>query len=209
MGWIAVSFYTAGTGYENEVKKLKASAEALGIPLAIYPTAPAGSWRRNLDEKSATILRAMIQHPGDDIAFVDADAIFRAYPTLFDMLSECRAYDLAVHYLLRPNKGAELLSGTVWVANTDQGRMIIQAWDKFAREHPHIRHQQCLDLVLRQLHWPRIYRLPAEYTRIFDNPWQREVKPIIEHFQASRRLRNKVGGIRPPGPGPFAIRRAT
>jgi len=39
----------------------------------------------------------------------------------------------------------------------------------------------------------KVYKLPFEYTCIFDYAKARYLQPVIEHFQASRRLRRKVG----------------
>lgn len=205
MGWTAVTFYTEHTGYEAEVQKLAQSCRQQDVPLAIYPVKNTGSWRRNLDAKSASILQAMTGHPGKDIVFLDADAIIRHRPALFDYLSTAQEWDLAAHYYQasRLIPGGELLSGTLWIANTDAGRRIVTAWDKLARGRPDLRHQRCLQIVLEQDQAARVYNLPASYTRIFDAPGMRGVQPVIEHFQASRRLRNRLAPA--PGPGPFGM----
>lgn len=204
MGWIAVTFYTEGTGYQAEVEKLARSCREQDVPLAIYPVKNMGSWRLNLNAKSATILQAMTGHPGKDIAFIDADAILRHRPALFDFLSTSQEWDLAAHYYKasRLVPGGELLSGTLWVANTEAGKRIVKAWDTMARARPAVRHQRCLQIVLGQDPAARIYQLPAGYTRIFDAPGMRGVPPVIEHFQASRRLRNRLQ--LPKGQGPFS-----
>jgi hypothetical protein len=202
MGWTAVSFYTADTGYEREVERLLASAEAFGVPLVAYAVPNRGSWRLNLNDKSAVILHALDEWPDRDIVFLDADAVIRSYPRLFDELSESRAHDLAACFFeeSRLERG-ELLSGTLWVANTAAGRGIVERWDRYARKHPEIRHQKALAVVLGAGRpgepGERIYRLPRAYTRIFDHPGMRGVEPVIEHFQASRRLRHNLRSTRP------------
>lgn len=206
MGWTAVTFYTEGTGYQVEVQKLAASAREQDVPLIAYPVAPRGSWRANLNAKSETILEAMHDYPKLDVAFVDADAIFRHRPALFDYLSTAQEWDLAAHFFTgsRLERG-ELLSGTLWIANTPKGQAIVRAWDAYGKRHPEIRHQKCLQLVLQADPDARIYHLPASYTRIYDHPGMRGVDPVIEHFQASRRLRNRVTGIRLQPGGPFGL----
>lgn len=207
MGWIAVTFYTEGTGYQAEVQKLAQSCRQQDVPLAIYPTRNLGSWRANLNAKSATILQAMTGHPGKDIAFLDADAVVRHRPALFDYLSTAQEWDLAAHYFQgsRLVPGGELLSGTLWIANTGPARAIVEAWDALGRARPDVRHQRCLQIVLAERPEPRIYRLPASYTRIFDAPGMRGTEPVIEHFQASRRFRNRLAPARPADRGPFAL----
>ena len=194
MNWQAVTFTTQGTGYEREVLRLKASCEALSIPLRIFTYANLGSWRANLNFKSQSIIDAMAYYPDQDIVFVDADAVVRSYPTLFDELSERRSSDIAVHFLA----DRELLSGTIWLANTERGMEIAQRWHEVAKHSPAVRHQQCLALALKALkdegRPAKIYRLPIEYTCIFDHPLRRGKTAVIEHFQASRRYRRLMDG---------------
>jgi len=192
MTWQAVTFYTLGTGYEREVQRLRKSAESLGIPLKSYAYASRGSWRQNLNYKSECILRAMDEHPAQDIVFVDADAVIRAYPTKFDELSERGVYDIAAHFFQwRPTSVVELLSGTLWIANTDKGRAVVEAWHKAGIRHPEMRHQRCLQSVVAALD-ARVYRLPIEYTCIFDAPSRKGRAAVIEHFQASRKYRRLI-----------------
>ncbi len=199
--WVAVTFFTAGTGYETEVKRFISSAIANGIKWMVYPKPNTGSWRGNLDFKSSVILEAMHDHPGRDVVWVDADGVFRSYPTIFDELSKCRAYDIAFHRFKqsRLEPGTELLSGTLWIANTERGRRIVTDWHEYARTHHEIRHQKALDCVLRaDPGRARVFALPIEYCAIFDHPAVRgRITPVIEHFQASRRFRRAVGGRGP------------
>lgn len=200
MGWLAISFYTTGTGYAKEVENLKASAVALKVPLTVYSVPPRGSWRRNLDWKSAVILKAMDENPGLDIVFLDADARIRSWPAVFDHLSFVGEWDLAACLFKESRlERDELLSGTLWIRNCPETRRLVEAWDRYGRRHPEIRHQKCLSLVIRA--WAgevRFYRLKNEYTRIYDHPGMRGVTPIIEHFQASRRFRGHLRPILPP-----------
>lgn len=211
MGWVVVSFYTSGTGYETEIRRLVDSATKLGIPIRTYPTENRGSWRINLNFKSAVILRAMDEFPEHDIVWIDADGVIRRRPTLFDELSDGSAergsYDIAFHRFKqsRLEPGTELLSGTLWIANRDVCHRIIRSWHEYAVNHPEIRHQKALDCVLRaDPGRVRVFPLPIEYCAIFDHPAVRgRIQPVIEHFQASRRYRRAMGG----GRGPIPIRR--
>ena len=204
MNWTAVTFYTTGTGYEQEVKKLLASAGALGLPVVAYAYPSMGSWRANLNYKSECILQAMEGFPGQDIVFVDADAIIRSWPGMFDDLSRVRDHDLAAHYFQwRATSPLELLTGTLWVANTERGRAVVAEWDKMARAHPETRHQRCLQVVVENMVGIRVAMLPVEYTCIYDAPARRGKVAVIEHFQASRKYRHQVGApqyVRPIGP---------
>lgn len=201
MSWQAVTFYTTGTGYETEAKRLVASAGKLNVPLRVYEYPPAGTWRENLNFKSESILRAMDEFPGTDIVFVDCDAIFHRWPKLFDELSAAGNYDIAAHF--HPYRGSvnggSLLSGTLWFRNGPEGRRLVEEWHRIGAANPDIRHQHCLKLAVNELRAAgepvRVYRLPREYTLIFDyyKGTTRPKAPVIEHFQASRRFRSQVG----------------
>jgi len=201
VNWLVVSFYTANTGYEKEVKKLEASLKALNLEYHLFPCEPEGSWRKNLDHKSRVILEAFNMFPDKDIVFIDADGIVRQYPVLFDELSRDRAHDIAAHF--HPYKGTNinggsLLSGTLWFQNSDRGKGLVSEWDKIGRNHPTVRHQHCLRLAINELNRKgvgiKVYRMPREYTLIFDYyKGKNKPNPVIEHFQASRKLRRQVG----------------
>lgn len=193
MTWKIISFFTEGTGYAQEIKKLEASLTALGLPSHFFARPPVGTWRGNLNYKSAVILEAFDLFPESDIVFLDADAIVRSRPVLFDRLSAGREYDLAAHLFNYSFEKDELLSGTLWIANNPAGRKAVQLWDAKGRAHPEIRHQKCLKLVLSETPEIRFYKLPLEYTCIFDHPARRGKTAVIEHFQASRRFRTQVG----------------
>jgi len=142
----------------------------------------------------------MNDYPDQDIVFIDADAIVRQEPVLFDELSERREHDVAVHYhpVNRANK--ELLSGTLWLANTARVAKLIDVWHKTAIDNVHVRHQRCLDMAIREMNAAgkdiRVFTLPREYTLIYDY-YRRErprPEPVVEHFQASRKYRYTMGG---------------
>lgn len=199
--WQAVTFFTTGTGYEEEVKRLIESARALGVPLKTYAYPPTGTWRGNLNYKSACILKAFEDFPGKDIVFVDADAVFRQWPALFDELSQKHEFDLSAHfYCYTPRSGDrdELLSGTLWIQNNPIGLALVKMWHAIGLARPEIRHQMCLKLAVEELKkagtLARVFRHPFAYTCIFDYHAARKgERPVIEHFQASRRLRKEVG----------------
>ncbi|MFA4908561.1 MAG: hypothetical protein WC583_02790 [Candidatus Omnitrophota bacterium] len=200
-GWQAVSFITTGTGYAKEAQNLVASASALDVPLHVYEYPPTGTWRGNLNYKSACIRRAFDDYPDQDIVFVDADAIFRKWPVLFDELSASHAFDLSAcffSYTPRSGERDELLSGTLWIQNGDTGRALVKRWHETGIRRPDVRHQMCLKLAIADLGKEgvpvRVNRHPFAYTCIFDYRAARKGQdPVIEHFQASRRLRREVG----------------
>ena len=201
MLWQLISFYTVGTGYEREIIKLEQSLEKHKIPFKFYQYKPVGSWRKNLNFKSDCILKAFKEFPDKDIVFVDADAIVRQFPVLFDKLSNGMDYHIAAHfhpYRETGKIGGSLLSGTLWFKNDDTAKMLVNEWHRIALSHPNVRHQHCLNLAVNELNRKakiiNLYEMPKEYTYIFDYYKGRDrSSPVIEHFQASRKLRSQVG----------------
>jgi len=195
--WKVVSFYTKGTGYEKEIETLRESLEKFDISYKFYPVSPQGSWRMNLNFKSKCILKAMKEFPKWDIVFIDADGIVRQYPKLFDELSAKGHYDIAAvfHcYAKRSGDSDELLSGTLWIQNCQSAREIVERWHEIGIANQNIRHQKCLKVAIREMNREhRLYRMPFEYTYVFDYVYKEKRLPIVEHFQASRRFRNAVG----------------
>ncbi len=196
--WKVVSFYTSGTGYEKEIEGLVDSLRQLGLDYKLYAYPPQGSWRMNLNYKSKCILRALREFPKTDIVFIDADGIVHKHPVLFDELTASGAYDIAASFHQYMNRKSgdsdELLSGTLWIKNSKGGREIIQRWHEIGVKNLNVRHQKCLRLALEEMdRMEKCYRMPFEYTYIFDYHYKEKREPVIEHFQASRRLRSAVG----------------
>ena len=195
--WIVISFFTEDTPYAQEIKKLEASLIKWNIPYHFFLCRNYGIWRKNLNHKSEVIYKALDKFPDKDIVFLDADAVVNSYPTLFDELSGDKKYDVGIFRLkesrIEPN---ELVSNTLWFRNNTTARYLVIRWNSLARQKMHIRHQKCLDIAIKQiLHEElilRVYELPFEYACIFDHPARKGRSAVIEQFQASRRLRNRL-----------------
>ena len=197
--WVLVSFYTVGTSYEEEIKKLEVSLKKYKIPYHFFPCNPVGTWRGNLNHKSEIILKAFDMFPGQDIVFVDSDAIVRKRPKLFTELSRKHDHDMAAHFHKYSTsvKDGSLLSGTLWFANSQRSRRLVRLWHKIGVEQPTVRHQHCLNIAINDLKAEGVetdvFHMPKEYTQVFDYPGNKPADAVIEHFQASRRFRKEVG----------------
>jgi hypothetical protein len=142
----------------------------------------------------------MKMFPDKDIVFVDADAIVKENPLLFDKLSSEKKHHVAAcyHEYRESLSGGSLLSGTLWIRNNSRGKEIITKWNDIGLAKPEIRHQHCLTLAIQEKNKTveriKVFRLPVEYTFIFDYNYQRKIeRPVIIHYQASRRFKDKVG----------------
>jgi hypothetical protein len=144
-----------------------------------------GTWARNCSAKSEYIARLMDEYPERPIVWIDSDGRVRQYPELFDEL-DC---DFAFHR----KGGVELLSGTLYIGPTDEARAFIGEWVKECKANPERFDQRSLDIVVQRSTGVRFELLPATYCQIFDS--MRHVgTPVIEHMQASRRLRQVING---------------
>jgi len=199
-GFVVISFYTTGTSYSREIKGLEESLERFKLARHVFACEPTGTWRGNLNHKSESILKAFAMFPDKDIVFLDADAVVRQRPVLFEQLSARRDYDLSAHFFkydARSGDSDELLSGTLWIQNGEAGRGLVKRWHEIGLARPDVRHQMCLKAAIEDLEKEgkriRVYRHPFAYTCIYDYHAAKGVVPVIEHFQASRRFRREVG----------------
>ena len=196
-----IGFYTPE--YEEEAGELRKTLDAFGLPHEIEPVESTGSWWLNTQIKAQIILLKLRDHLGRPLVYLDCDARVRQAPTLFRSLHhQC---DFAAHF--RPDRrfecGRELLSGTLYFSGSPACQGLVQAWiDENERQAAikssnklRLMDQRTLQTVLAkeiEEYGLMFTELPATYVQIFDI--MRDAgDPVIEHLQASRRLRNKVG----------------
>ncbi len=206
---IVINFFTANTPYEEEAKRLVASCRALGLECHSEPLPTRGDWVANCGCKPRFVLEAWrkLRRP---VLWLDADAIVRARPALLDGAG-C---DFAVHKI----DGWQFASGTIFFNQTPLAEQLLERWVEISAAQPGLWDQVTLDqawedLVLNaplETLW-----LPDTYTKIFDRPSHFPADAVvIEHFQASRRLKKVVSenqaDIRPKyAPDLVAARRAS
>lgn len=174
-----ISYYTPN--YEQQANRLKESLDKIGLPYTIEAIDNLGSWDANTHYKPQFILKHLIGT--DAVIWTDADSVIRENPILFDSL-DC---DIAFHRF----KDKELLSGTVYFKNTVATISILLSWIEINRENPEIFDQKNLDTAIQLTSDLTISELPPEYCFIFDlsREYYGGRKPVIEHFQASRKNR--------------------
>jgi len=177
--WKVVSFHTDDVLYKWHIERLRASLIEFGIDSYIEEIPHRSSWLDHANYKPVFILKCLEMFD-ENIVWLDADAIVREYPVLFDDMEA----DIAVHY----KGGSELLGGTVYVANNESGRNVAVEWVKeIERYGSHQNDQQTLQRLLSRSNY-KVTTLPAPYTLIFDL-MSHLGPPVIEHFQASRKGR--------------------
>lgn len=189
---VVVSFYTAGTGYEAEAERLKKSLRPWGLRTDIVGLPNRGSWQANTLVKPRFILDMLEKHQRP-VVWIDADATVERFPDFFDGLAD--RCDMAVHRRVYANGRKELLSGTVFFANTEAARNILLAWESACASSPNVWDQRSLETTLQAVHSeaaPVIVDLPPEYCAIFDGMPEAGDNPVVLQWQASRRLKNTI-----------------
>jgi len=171
---IVVSFYTQDTGYEQEVNNLIASLNKFNLEYDIEAIVNTGNWVKNTKYK-ATLISKMLKKHKRPVLFLDADAVVRQYPSLFEEITCDMAW-----------WGSN--TGTLYFANTRLAWLTLCLWIRLC-ELQNDWDQRILAEVTRLVK-PKVYELPYSYCHIFDSGV--EEPPVIEHFQASRRFKNAV-----------------
>jgi len=190
---IIVSHYTVGTGYEQEVCNLRESLLALGLDHDIEPVASLGSWRANSNYCAAQVRKMLDKWSPRPVLRVDADAVFRSRPDIF-VSPGFDGVDVAAciwdNSRLRP--AGELLGGTLYFANSPAARRLVAEWVAECTRKPTQRNGDLLQDILGRHKDDIVFRrLPLAYCKIFDR-MPGDIVPVIEHFQASRRLKRQV-----------------
>jgi len=181
---VIVSYYTKGTGYEEQVKYLKVTLKRFNLENDVVGILDRGSWHKNTYYKPLFIQRMMNKHLGRSILYIDADAKMRMNPVLFNDFN----YDFACYFHAQRE---ELLSGTLYFGDTKKARHLVNMWIKEDKLHPGTGMPQknlraVFDREKDNLKWKK---LPVEYCMIYDSRSRYKVNPIVEHFQLSRKYK--------------------
>lgn len=184
-----VSFFTRGTKYEEVIKPLRESLVNLEIPYVIEGIPNTGSWVKNTHEKAKFLLRMLVDCEGyDAVVWTDADSVIRKYPELFHEIKE----DVGIHFRNWRHIRNEVLSGTMFLRRCEKVRILVNEWIQINRRNLNKWDQKNLDRAIRRFPDLKIHKLPIEYCTIFDDDRRKMLDPVIEHFQASRKLRWEV-----------------
>lgn len=190
--FIVIAYYTINTPYEQEIEKLRNSLIKFSIDNDIAAVPNLGSWEKNTHYKAFFAREMMEKHVERPLLYVDADAVFCEYPSLIPEL-DC---DVALRYQNFSYRKNEALSGTVYFSNNDISKQLVDKWISIneatpaTRGNPESYEQYNLAKAITNFDGIRVYNLPPEYTFIFDSMRRiyPNAKPVIEHFQASRKL---------------------
>lgn len=179
--YVVCAFFTPS--YEENVLRLKASLDRLGINHHIVRCEPRATWEATTRLKPGFIVDCLDRFADFDILYIDADAVVHKVPKFFETVST----DVAMLFSPVTAKGRwrlSLASGTLLVRNTAGGRRFAATWrDEEARNGPLSLDEDLLYGAFPLLEGVTFTALPRAYSKIFDSPGG---DAVIEHFQASR-----------------------
>jgi hypothetical protein len=174
-----VSFHTPDELYTRLAERLRLSLEAHGVQHHIEKVTSSGSWVTNCAMKADFCLR-MRQEQSGPIVWLDADAIVRHTPDLFEELSHTDV-DLAT-YGWEGRSFDKCISATIYMGT--QCEPTLASWARRCRAEPRVWDQIHLAKAIDECSQNHV-RLPESYCRIFDARWMK-MDPVIEQTQASR-----------------------
>ncbi|HJX73101.1 MAG TPA: putative nucleotide-diphospho-sugar transferase [Candidatus Deferrimicrobiaceae bacterium] len=184
--FVIVSYFTRE--YRAPALRLIDSCRKTGLDFYVVDVESRRSWLENVRRRPA-FLFSIFPTTARDLVWIDADGMVRSFPELFGG-ARAAGYDLAAH---RNSKGRYRV-GTMWFANTEAGRAFVSRWaDAVARMRGKTEQEALNALLLRPSRGVKVLDLPATYCSIFDKAVDKAAGPaVIEHFQASRKLRRLV-----------------
>ena len=190
---LIVSYYTAGTGYEEEVQNLIASCKKLDLQTDIVPIQSRGSWDKNCCYKPEFLLEKLDEHQRP-VVWVDADAIFLKKPTLFDSL-ECDVA-LRTYEELPLDHPSKVYTGTVYFSNNEKVRSLLKRWAEESQKMLQEEEKEVWDQVsIKQALFGSdvdLFPLPDTYATIYDKQITPNEDAVILHYQASRLFKKEV-----------------
>ena len=181
---------------------LKPSLDKLAdLDYKVYYEKNTNNWQKNTNLKPFIVEKAL-NDTDKSILVLDADSRLYDYPKLLDEIPE--EYDCALFYLKwaewyrNGSTKEELCSGTLFFRNREICIDLIKLWQEECKRNRYADQRNLEEAIKKLTGTIKIYKLPYEYCWIHDMPNGKEPlipKPkniIIEHFQVSRYMRNKI-----------------
>lgn len=188
-----VAFYTAGTGYEAEARRLEATLKRLGVPYDFTAIDKGADWLANVRRKPQFLMdrRNALRGP---LLYVDVDAVLHSNPWPY-----LRGYDGDV--AVSTHGDGTVISGTILLNDTPEALRLLRAWEVELEENPGAWDQWGLHTLVQRARMQgsgspyRVQYLPPAMCYVFDRTGKQVpgVVPVVEHLQASREFRADGG----------------
>ncbi|HEY2810207.1 MAG TPA: putative nucleotide-diphospho-sugar transferase [Rhabdochlamydiaceae bacterium] len=195
---LVISYYTQNTPYESEAERLRASCAKFAIEARIEPLSSLGSWEKNCAQK-ASFIATKLKDLNRPLLWVDADAAFLQPPN-FSLFSHCD-FSARINEFLPKTHESRVCSGTLFVRPCERGIALVKDWVEECQRALN-EAGRCMEvwdqIALRKAldRHPDLsfMPMPLEYVKIFDSDdlFVREEEVVIEHYQASRRLKSRI-----------------
>lgn len=195
---LVISFYTAGTPYEEEAKALMLSCKRWKLEHLVEARPSLGSWEKNCAQKPLFILEKLNEHKRP-VLWTDADSIFLNAPN-FSAFHGCD-FSVRLHPSLADDHPSKVVSNTIYVNYTKEAISLVEKWmqnclhelqDKGRKEE--FWDQTALRDAILSGTKAKVVEMPLAYCKIFDSDFfniaPRDV--ILEHYQASRRFKKLI-----------------
>lgn len=205
-----ISFYTEE--YAGEAQPFLQSAIQHGHEPLVRVMNSRKSWRLNCGLKVSFILECLMAAK-EPVLWVDIDARFRA-PFDLDAALWGQDVDFAAWFIpyaiMKPadvpggpdTENDGIASGTLWFNWSDGARELLRQWQSTEKGQGTFEQKVLGEVWYSRARWwrggeLRTFRLPQRYCKVYDHDWvdgeEEGQSAVIEHMQASRKLRNKVG----------------
>lgn len=195
---IVISFYTLGTPYEEEAKKLIDSCLEFDIECDIAGITSQGSWEKNCAIKPFFI-QQKLKDWNRPVLWVDADGVFKQRPD-FNLFE---GYDFAVRVneFLPKTHESRIVSNTIFVRYNAPASSVIEKWCETTETQLNDKNrvlefwdQTTLRDALDRTSSIRFLPMPLKFSKIFDfdDLFISEREVVLEHHQASRRHKHAI-----------------
>lgn len=191
--FLVVGYYSINTPYEKEKEVLALSLQSLDYSYCFYGFQSQGTWQKNTQLKAQFMDHVLNTTPGP-VLYLDVDAIMVQPPVLLDTISADIA---AVHFA----DTRELLSGTVYFANTPVCRQVVKRWIEINVQYPVTLpngvaawDQRTLEMAIKEIRSCKFVELPQEYTWITELTQRRMpgLAPVIMHTRGAYRFKRII-----------------
>jgi len=177
---IICGFYT--DSYKDDIERLEISLMRFDMEYQFTRVEPKSCWEETTGIKPSVLKDCLLNNPGTDVLYLDADAFVRRKISGFDDFDG----DIGIHF--NEQGGAKsshaVRTGTIFLRNNKNTLDFLNCWIKKQAEDKHYCDQDSFQLAYSENKNTSFFNLPVSYVKIFDKD---NVESYIEHFQASRR----------------------
>jgi hypothetical protein len=177
-----VSYFTPD--YASSVERLETSLRNLQINYNLVAVPSFKNWLEGVRYKPHFLKIQLLKSEGP-VVWLDADAEVCVFPSLFERFVRNGVIDFACHFRNDKRYYNECLSGTLYLNHSIGALELLDKWIEEQNKDSGLWDQRSLQKAIELSHSLSIYRLPPNYTQIFDT-MAYAGEPVILHHQASR-----------------------